>query len=300
MACWPPMPQALVESLDQEAREGEASLRKEGWWATKAMQPVVRMQGPPLPPAASPEAQAMKDKMLARRPSDVVAYENLQGRRITHKDGDDSKLWWQTSDLPAFVFQSMQGLDCGGGAYAMHSLARETALLHVRALVIVHFFSGFRRTGDLHDIIEHRVYETGEHVVFAISVDLCMQRQSADLAKPGALKWWQQRAASGQLVSAGGGPPCETYTAARLHQLPDGRGPRPVRSGTHPTGLPALRPKEWAQVWIGDALLRFLYWTSLPSLQPWACQDFSNTRNFQRGVPIETLQAYGHSMPLGF
>ena len=257
MACWPPMPQSIVDSLDLADKEHEATLRREGWWATKALQPACRLHGPPVPPANSPEAADMQAKMLARRPPDETAYDNLQGRKISHKDPDDAKLWWQTSDLPAFVFQSMQGLDCGGGVYAMQGLAREAALLHVRALVIVHFFSGFRRTGDLHDIIEHRVIDSGEHI-FAISVDLCMQRQSADLAKPGALKWWQQRAASGQLVSAGGGPPCETFTAARLNKLHDGRGPRPLRSGTHPTGLPALTDKEWAQLWIGDVLLHFL------------------------------------------
>ena len=256
-ACWPPMPQVLVDALDQEDKDREIELRKEGWWATKALEPALRLIGPALPPADDPAAKAMFDKMKAKRPPDTLAFENLQGRRITHKDTSEGQLWWQHSDLPAFVFQSMQGADSGGGAYAMYGLAKEAAILHVRALVIVHFFSGFRRVGDIHDIIEHRVQETGEHV-FEISVDLCMQRQSADLAKPGALRWWHQRAASGQLVSAGGGPPCETYTAARMHKLPDGTGPRPLRSGTHPTGLPALRPKEWAQVWIGDALLRFL------------------------------------------
>ena len=260
-ACWPPMPQALVDELDQEAKEREVELRKDGWWATKALEPALRLTGPALPPADSQAARDMQHKMHARRPPDNLAFENLQGRCITHKEASDKDsdktLWWQTSDLPAFVFQSMQGADRGGGAYDMYGLAKEAATLHVRALVIVHFFSGYRRVGDLHDIIDHRVQETGEHI-FAISVDLCMQRQSADLAKPGALRWWHQRAASGQLVSAGGGPPCETYTAARMHTLPDGTGPRPLRSGRHPTGLPALRAKEWAQVWIGDALLRFL------------------------------------------
>ena len=43
-----------------------------------------------------------------------------------------------------------------GGAFAMHGLARETAILHVRALVIVHFFSGYRRMGDIHHVVEHR------------------------------------------------------------------------------------------------------------------------------------------------
>ena len=261
-ACWPPMPQELVDAIDQEAREHETSLRKDGWWATKALQPAVQLHGPALPPAESTAAHDMWEKMSARRPSDTLAYENLQGRQVSSKEPQDPKLWWQTSDLPAFVFQSMQGWDCGKGAYSMYGLAREAALLHVRALVSVHFFSGFRRVGDLHDIIEHQVLASGVLAsgahVFAISVDLCMQRQSADLAKPGALQWWYNRAASGQLVSAGGGPPCETYTAARMHQMPGGGGPRPLRSGTHHTGLPALTKKEWAQVWIGDALLHFL------------------------------------------
>lgn len=256
-ACWPPMPQELVDAIDQEAKEHEAALRKEGWWATKALQPAIKLHGPAIPPADSLAAKDMHTNMMARRPSDTMASDNLQGRQVMGKDTTDPKVWWLTSDLPAFVFQSMQGRDCGGGAFSMSGLARETAMLHVRALVIVHFFSGFRRQGDLHDIIEHRVLTTGAHV-FAISVDLCMQRQSADLAKAGALDWWRNRVASGQIVSAGGGPPCETYTAARLQPMPDGRGPRPLRSGTHPTGLPALKRKEWAQIWIGDVLLRFL------------------------------------------
>ena len=52
-----------------------------------------------------------------------------------------------------------------------------------------------------------------------------------------------------------GGPPCETYTAARQN---DGLGPRPVRSATEPQGLPGLTWKEWQQIHIGDRLLRFI------------------------------------------
>ena len=68
----------------------------------------------------------------------------------------------------------------------MHGMARETAMLHVRALVTVHFFSGYRRQGDLHSVIEQLTLQDGTHV-FALSIDLCMQRKSGDLAKPGAL-----------------------------------------------------------------------------------------------------------------
>ena len=251
------MPSAQVEALDQEDRQTESALRKDGWWASKALQPALKLSGPSLPPVHSQEAKDMWQKTHAIRPPDTLAFENLQGRRISCKDSTDPQLWWQTSDLPAFVFQSHQGLDRGAGAYSMYGLAREAAMLHVRALVIVHFFSGYRRVGDIHDIIDHRIQPSGAHI-FTLSVDLCMQRQHADLARPEALKWWQSRAASGQLVCTGGGPPCETYTAARFHAIGDEAGPRPLRSGAHLTGLPALTRKEQAQVWIGDCLLRFL------------------------------------------
>ena len=146
-----------------------------------------------------------------------------------------------------------KGRDNAGGAFSMHGLARETALLHVRALVIVHFFSGFRRMGDIHHIIDHCTMQTGAHV-FTLSVDLCMQRIKGDLATPQAARWWKERILSGQVVAAGGGPPCETFTVARQY---DG-GPRPLRSAAHPLGIPGLSIREWNQLRISDRLLRFL------------------------------------------
>ena len=135
----------------------------------------------------------------------------------------------------------------------MQGLARETALLHVRALVVVHFFSGFRRMGDIHHILDHRTMETGAQV-FTISVELCMQRVNGDLATPQASRWWRERVLAGQVVAAGGGPPCETFTVARQYE----GGPRPLRDAAHPLGLPGLTLKEWAQLRISDRLLRFL------------------------------------------
>ena len=102
----------------------------------------------------------------------------------------------------------------GGGAFTHAGLAREAARLHIRALAIIHFFSGYRRAEDIHHIIDQRIAEDGTHV-FALSIDLCMQRKSGGLATSAALKWWKARVLSGQVVAAGGGPPCETYTVAR-------------------------------------------------------------------------------------
>ena len=253
-ACWPPMPQHMVDQLDQEDREVEASLRKAGWWASKAFEPAIRTCGPSLPPTTDPACALMFNKTLQRRPPDATAYLQLQGRRVEQDPNKQQGLWWTHADLPAFILQSPQGIDQGGGAFSMQGLARAAALLHVRALVITHFFSGYRREGDIHQIIEQRAQANGDHI-FVISVDLCMQRKSADLATHKALTWWKERALTGQLIAVGGGPPCETYTAARQG---DDQGPRPIRSADEPLGLPGITLREWQQLHIGDRLLRFL------------------------------------------
>ena len=252
-ACWPPMPLALVQELDQADTEEESQLRQAGWWASKAFKPAMATCTVPLPPADHVAAQQMHDKWSAKRPSDELPYLNLQGHRVG-ADTAPSGLWWTKDDLPAFVYQSSQGPDRGHGAYDMAGLAREASILHIRALVIVHFFSGFRRAGDIHEVIDQHVHHNNVQI-FTISVDLCMQRQKADLATTEAIKWWTDRVHSGQIVSAGGGPPCETFTIARKL---DDEGPKPLRSKEHPNGLPGLSKREWSQIHISDRLLRFL------------------------------------------
>ena len=88
-----------------------------------------------------------------------------------------------------------------------------------------------------------------------ISIDLCMQKKDGNLATDSATAWWIQRVRTGQLLGAGGGPPCESYTAARFQ----GDGPRPLRTGAHPHGLPALNRREWTQVKIGSRLVYFIF-----------------------------------------
>ena len=73
-----------------------------------------------------------------------------------------------------------------------------------------------------------------------------MQRREGNLASDTATAWWLARVRAGQLIGAGGGPPCESYTAARFLD----NGPRPLRTGTHPDGLPALNRREWTQLQI--------------------------------------------------
>ena len=205
------MPMEMVQTLDAADQKREIELRRNGWWASKAFEPVRQTLGAPLPPLHSPDAKLMYDKMLACRPPDELAYLQLQGRRVDQPPPTEPKLWWTHADLPAFVLQSPQGTNRGAGALDMHGLAREAARLHIRCLVIVHVFSGYRRTDDIHHIIDQQAHRPGARV-FTISVDLCLQRQHADLATH---QWWTARIRSGQVVSAGGGLPCETFTVAR-------------------------------------------------------------------------------------
>ncbi|CAL1126694.1 unnamed protein product, partial [Cladocopium goreaui] len=185
MACWPPMPADQVHSLDEEDKQAESQLRKQGWWASKAFHPVIQTFGPLLPPAGSEAAALM--------------FERMSTRQVTQMPPNPTKVWWHHDDLPAFVMHSVQGPDAAGGAFAMHGLAKETAMLHVKALVVVHFFSGYRRMGDIHHVVEHKTVKSHTQV-FTLSVDLCMQRQSGDLATPQAAKWWRERILSGQVT----------------------------------------------------------------------------------------------------
>jgi hypothetical protein len=102
-------------------------------------------------------------------------------------------------------------------------------------MVFVHFFSGFRRRHDLHEILSHQILPNGLQI-FAISVDMCLQRVAGDLASDASLAFWRDQVLSGRVFGAGGGPPCETFTAARLLE----GGPRAVRSDDDVTGLPYL------------------------------------------------------------
>lgn len=116
------MPQAVVEELDLADKAAETCLRKDGWWASKALSPALQLYGPALPPALSHDATAMWHKMQTKRPSDVLACENMHGRRVNSKPATDPTLWWQTSDLPAFVMQPAAGPDVGGGRTAYMAL----------------------------------------------------------------------------------------------------------------------------------------------------------------------------------
>ena len=90
--------------------------------------------------------------------------------------------------------------------------------------------------------------------LFALSVDLCLQKQQGDLASECSRTFWLDRIHTGQICGGGGGPPCESWSAARYQD----NGPRPLRSASYVYGLPSLSLREWKQTRVGTRLLHFL------------------------------------------
>ena len=250
-ACFPPLDDDTAAALANEDAAELSQLVKEGWWASKAFQPVMQLAGPVLPPAGSDDAQVMFNKWALRPDRGGTAFLQLQGRRI----GDDSAApeAERSYSGPMFLLQRGQGEHRGDGRLGHGGLAALYAKLHVKAYVFAHFYSGYRRHGDIHDLLDHKIMPNGIQI-FALSIDLCLERQRGDLLQVSNQKWWLARATSGQLIGAGGGPPCETFSAARHAD----DGPQPIRSYEYPFGLPNLTVRQARQVYVGTRLMEFL------------------------------------------
>eukprot|EP00435_Cladocopium_sp_Y103_P015128 s3107_g3.t1 len=270
-ACFPPLAAETVDELDAQDRVDAAQLRKHGWWATKAFAPVMRVFGPPLPDAASPAAVDMCQRWRHRIPEPGDAFLQLQGRQILPAPLVTASVWWHRDDIPSFVLQSNGGPQTGHGAFQMYGLAQEAARLHFKHRIFVHFFSGFRRQQDLHEILEELRLTDGT-TLYVLSIDMCMQKKVANLSTAHSLRFWKDRLAAGEVCGIGGGPPCESYSAAR--HAPG--GPPPLRSATEAHGLPALRAPQWLQVLVGSRLVQFHFELLLMAALCGACAFFEH------------------------
>ena len=255
-ACFPPLPEATIKELNNLDAAHTREMKAQGWFGTRALQPALRGIGPPLPAPGSPEAAAMLRKWTLRRPPDPAPmFEALAGHcdapAGAAKNPEASPV---DENAPiCFVAQARGHLSGKDERYAMGGLARLHATLHIRTMCFIHFFSGYRRESDLQACIEGH-WVQGITQLFCVSVDYCLQNADGDLTSEANQKWWTDRICSGAICGVGGGPPCETYSAARL--LPD--GPPPLRSHDHITGLPWNSPKGWKQTQLGSILMRFI------------------------------------------
>eukprot|EP00435_Cladocopium_sp_Y103_P064932 s1362_g26.t1 len=248
-ACFLPAPDDVVDQLEAEDLQRAKVLKGQGWLPSKAFQPVLRIPMALLPPEGSDAAALMRARWQIRNPNPGSGSENLDGR-------------FQTSDTASctddiivpFVGQTFGGHIPGhAGVFHYEGLSAMHAEIFIQSLVFVHFYSGYRRPGDLQAQIEdHRVME---HVhLFCISIDICLAKERSDLTDENTKRFWISQIRKGHLLGLGGGPPCESWTAARL--LED--GPPPIRSGTHPWGLQGLKLRQRQQVEVGTVLFQLL------------------------------------------
>ena len=132
--------------------------------------------------------------------------------------------------------------------------------------LIVHLFSGRRRSLDYHDAVM-RLAEGKSFEVRVISLDTAVHSTIGDLSA-GKETWGniEELARAGRLAGALAGPPCETFTEARHHLPPDlppeerKFWPRPLRSAKAPWGLDGLTYKEMLQLRTGTRFALQVAW----------------------------------------
>ena len=253
-ACFPPLGRDTILEMAEEDKIHMREMKGQGWLSTKALIPVIRAHGPRLPPCDSADARVMLQRWTARRPPDnSPMFEALEGYCVETIEESTSKSTEDDGMIPFVVMSAGGDVEGVAGRFSMGGLAKLHAALHIKTLCFIHFFSGYRRQGDIQHQIEAR-WDCENVQIFCVSVDFCIQKNGGDLTLESSKQFWLERIYSGAVCGAGGGPPCETYTAAR--HMPD--GPPPLRSHDWPQGLPHNSQKSWRQTRVGSILMRFM------------------------------------------
>ena len=129
-----------------------------------------------------------------------------------------------------------------------------------RHRVLLHAYSGRRRPGDLQFFLEkfHEAQDRESYVLHIVSMDIVIDAKYGDARNEGTRDYWLGAIRDRKVVAFVAGPPCETWTAAREHQLDNGnQGPRPVRSADELWGFFSMQLRELCQVCVGNELLIF-------------------------------------------
>lgn len=253
-ACFPPLTEETIREMAEEDKAHKRQMREQGWLGTKALIPVIKACGPKLPPQDSADARTMLARWTMRHPPDSCPmYEALEGFCVETGEEANQAIPVDEETVPFVVVSAGGHLQGVAGRFSMTGLAKLHAALHIKTLCFVHFFSGHRRCGDIQHQIEAR-WDVENIQLFCLSVDFCIQKTGGDLSLESSKKFWLERVASGAICGVGGGPPCETFTAARHME----GGPPPLRSYDWPQGLPHNSMRSWRQTRLGSILMRFM------------------------------------------
>ena len=123
--------------------------------------------------------------------------------------------------------------------------------------ILLHAFAGRRRHGDVEWYLEHLHRQCEGFVILTVSLDIIIDSIYGDIAKKETRSFWLHYIRMGYIAGFLAGPPCNTWSKARSIILPDGKGPRVIRTPTQPWGIESLRSGELFQISLGTILLGF-------------------------------------------
>lgn len=279
---FPPLSREVVEELDEADRQLSAQQKALGWQVKKAHLPAMKIPAASLPPVGSAEAQAIFRGCQTGTHSESP-WCNVEGIRIAAPFAPVPVVPPENAHL----FQQGRGqIEGTAGVMKRESISVWDARVHLRTVVFVHLFSGFRRKHDLQSCIEAHTWVHNVET-FCLSVDLCLQGAEGDLLDPVRIPWWKDRILARQVIGVGGGPPCETWSVARWL----GGGPPPLRDRQFPWGLKHLSCKQHNQVTVGSGLLEVAMELLTMALTYGGCGflEHAQTAQWMYGTPCHSI-----------
>ena len=130
-----------------------------------------------------------------------------------------------------------------------------------RHRVVLHAFSGRRRRGDVQFYLDQFAASQEAYVLHVVSMDIIVDAIHGDAMNLETWDFWIQSIRMKHVIAFIGGPPCESWSCAREHQVQDddgtALGPRVIRVLEHLWGLPSVRLRELFQLYTGNFLLSF-------------------------------------------
>lgn len=126
--------------------------------------------------------------------------------------------------------------------------------LRVKCIILLHLFSGHRRTGDVQHAFE-QLQPTSMFPMMGLSVDVVISLQFGNMLDPRTQRLFLTAVRDGLIGAIVAGPPCESWSQAREQYYREQRGPRPIRTVQSPQGMEQLRLREITQLIVGNDLL---------------------------------------------
>ena len=131
-----------------------------------------------------------------------------------------------------------------------------------RHLVVLHLFSGHRRSGDITSFMQH-LPAPDNCTVTCIAIDIIFDAMRGDLSRSCIQEKWFSHMRQGGVIGFVAGPPCESFSIARsgggIAGICSGDGgPRQIRTWKFPFGLPSTRVDERKHLALANKLLLFV------------------------------------------